>query len=97
MSQSAQSDPASNWSKKKKTLPTIGWKIETPSLIGQELLEMSTPVSNSMAAQLVFDTKRHKYCSTYNLAEGLDKVHINLTFKNLVDSPKKGTAMIEKS
>ena len=27
-----------------------------------------------MAAQLVFDTKRHKYCSTYNLAEGLDKV-----------------------
>jgi hypothetical protein len=38
---------------------------------------MSTPVPNSMAAQMVFDTKRHKYCSTYNLAEGLDKVTNN--------------------
>jgi hypothetical protein len=77
-------------------LSAIGSKNETSSLIGQELLEMSTPVSNSMAAQLVFDTKRHKYCSTYNLAEGLDKVHINLIFKILVDNLKRGTAIIEK-
>jgi hypothetical protein len=96
MSQRAQSDPASHWSERKEKLPSIGWKIKKSSLIGQELLEMSTPVSNSMAAQLVFDTKRHKYCSTYNLAEGLDKVHINLIFKDLVDNPKKATAMIEK-
>jgi hypothetical protein len=66
-------------------------------VINQELLEMSTPVSNSMAAQLVFDTKRHKYCSTYNLAEGLDKVHIKFTFKNLVENPKTGTPIIQKS
>ena len=36
----------------------------------QELLALSTGLSTSCSSQLVFDSKKLQYCSTYNLAEG---------------------------
>ncbi len=39
----------------------------------QELLALSTALSATLTAQLAFDPKQLKYCSTYNLAEAIDK------------------------
>ena len=39
----------------------------------QELLALSTALSATLTAQLAFDPKHLKYCSTYNLAEGVDE------------------------
>ena len=39
----------------------------------QELLALSTALSATLTAQLSFDPKQLKYCSTYNLAEGVDE------------------------
>jgi hypothetical protein len=39
----------------------------------QELLALSTALSATLTAQLSFDPKHLKYCSTYNLAEGVDE------------------------
>ena len=39
----------------------------------QELLALSTALSATLTAQLAFDSKHLKYCSTYNLAEAVDK------------------------
>jgi len=43
-----------------------------PSLSCQELLALSTGLTTSPSSQLAFDSKKLKYCSTYNLAEGID-------------------------
>ena len=39
----------------------------------QELLALSTALSASLTAQIDFDSRQMKHCSTYNLAEGVDK------------------------
>jgi len=36
-------------------------------------LALSTALSATLTAQLAFDPKHLKYCSTYNLAEGVDE------------------------
>lgn len=36
-------------------------------------MALSTALSATLTAQLVFDSKQLKYCSTYNIAEALDK------------------------
>ena len=41
----------------------------------QELLALSTALSATLTAQLSFDPKHLKYCSTYNLAEGVDETN----------------------
>ncbi len=43
-----------------------------PSLTCQELLALSTAFSTALTAQIAFDAKHLKHCSTYNLAEGVD-------------------------
>merc|ERR550519_1046713 len=43
-----------------------------PSLSCQELLDTAKTVSESQTSQLVFDFANYKYCSIYNLAEGID-------------------------
>ena len=61
------------------------------SCLLQELLALSTTLSSSMAAQMVFDKKRLKYCSTYNLAE----VGVS---RSVVESAKgNGQRFFEKS
>nr|XP_040563889.1 voltage-dependent T-type calcium channel subunit alpha-1H-like isoform X2 [Lepeophtheirus salmonis] len=44
-----------------------------PTLSCQELLALSTALSATLTAQLVFSHKDMKYCSTYNLAEAIDE------------------------
>ena len=39
----------------------------------KELLALSTALSASLTAQIDFDSRQMKHCSTYNLAEGVDK------------------------
>jgi len=56
-----------------KTTPNGTSPCNHPSLSCQELLALSTALSATLTAQLVFDTKSLKYCSTYNLAEAVDK------------------------
>ncbi len=41
-----------------------------PSLTCQELLALSTALSATLTAQIGFEAKQLKHCSTYNLAEG---------------------------
>ena len=61
----------------------------------QELLALSTALSATLTAQLVFDQKQLKYCSTYNIAEGLDKdmnkgiYHLGSDVYELAVTPKK--------
>ncbi len=43
-----------------------------PSLTCQELLALSTAFSTALTAQVAFDARHLKHCSTYNLAEGVD-------------------------
>lgn len=57
---------------------------------------MSTALSATLTAQLVFDNKSLKYCSTYNLAEALDKnmkkgiYHLGADAYELAVTPKRG-------
>merc|ERR1719266_1868259 len=56
-----------------KTTPNGTSPCNHPSLSCQELLALSTALSATLTAQLAFDSKHLKYCSTYNLAEAVDK------------------------
>ena len=59
------------------------------------LLALSTALSATLTAQLVFDPKQLKYCSTYNIAEALDKdmnkgiYHLGSDAYELAVTPKK--------
>ena len=44
-----------------------------PYFVLKELLALSTALSASLTAQIDFDKRQMKHCSTYNLAEGVDK------------------------
>ena len=61
----------------------------------QELLALSTALSATLTAQLVFDPKQLKYCSTYNIAEALDKdmnkgiYHLGSDAYELAVTPKR--------
>ena len=58
-------------------------------------MALSTALSATLTAQLVFDSKQLKYCSTYNLAEALDKnmkkgiYHLGADAYELAVTPKK--------
>ena len=46
-------------------------------MILQELLALSTVLSATLTAQIgSYDTKQLRYCSTYNLAEGMDEFNM---------------------
>ena len=43
-----------------------------PSMSCQELLDLSKDNNSPQPSGIVFDFSKYKYCSTYNLAEGMD-------------------------
>ena len=52
----------------------LGSQLHDSSLfLLKELLALSTALSASLTAQIDFDSRQMKHCSTYNLAEGVDK------------------------
>jgi len=66
-----------------------------PSLSCQELLDTAKTVSDSQTSQLVFDFANYKYCSIYNLAEGMDNrrqkeiYHLNHNLNVITPTKKK--------
>ena len=50
----------------------INDNVSITEILYQELLDLSKGNSSSASSQILFDFTRYNYCSTYNLAEGMD-------------------------